>query len=374
MGRRPAIGLYRATDIILGAGATCEMHIHAINLPRFVVVGPNVLPKVTDIMTRLNVKGGVLLVSGESYTRAPADRVEESIANMGLKVMRLTAKDATEQTVCEVEQAACESKSTMVIAVGGGKSIDVAKMASNKQNLPFISIPTSAAHDGIASPIASVKSTSGSVSVMAQPPMALIADTEIIGGAPRRFLISGCGDIIAKYTAVRDWALAHRLRGDYYGEYAASLALMSAELVTEDIDLIARGLDMGIHAVIEGLISCGYAMCIAGSSRPCSGSEHLFAHALDKIGAGRAMHGEKCGVGTIMMMYLHGGDWKSVKEVLAKVGAPTTAKQLGVTDQQLIDALCLSHTIRPDRYTVLGEKGISPEAAWDLARITGVIC
>jgi glycerol dehydrogenase-like iron-containing ADH family enzyme len=76
------------------------MHIHAINLPRFVVVGPNVLPKVTDIMTRLNVKGGVLLVSGESYTRAPADRVEESIINMGLKVMRLTAKDATSQTVC----------------------------------------------------------------------------------------------------------------------------------------------------------------------------------------------------------------------------------------------------------------------------------
>ncbi len=350
------------------------MHIHAINLPRFVVVGPNVLPNVTDIMTRLNVKGNVLLVSGDSYTKAPAEQVEESVAKMGLDVRRFIAKDATEQTVAEVERAVCESKSSMVMAVGGGKSIDVAKMASNKQRLPFISIPTSASHDGIASPIASVKSAGGPFSVMAQPPIALIADTEIIGGAPRRFLISGCGDIIAKYTAVRDWGLAHRLRGEYYGEYAASLALMSAELVTEDIDLVARGLDVGIHAIIEGLISCGYAMCIAGSSRPCSGSEHLFAHALDKIGAGRAMHGEKCGVGTIMMMYLQGGDWKSVKEVLTKVGAPTTAKQLGITDQQLVDALCMAHTIRPERYTVLGEKGISPEAAWDLARITGVIC
>lgn len=350
------------------------MHIHAINLPRFVVVGSSVLPMITEVMTKLNVNGRVLLVSGDSYTKGPAELVEDSLKKMGLKVDCFAAKDATEETAKIVGDLIGECKSVMVVSVGGGKSIDVAKLASNERKIPFISIPTSAAHDGITSPIASVKCASGSISKMAQPPIALLADTEIIGSAPRRFLISGCGDIIAKNTAVRDWALAHKLRGDYYGEYAASLALMSAELMAENIDLIARGLDVGIRGVIEGLISCGYAMCIAGSSRPCSGSEHLFAHALDKIGAGKAMHGEKCGVGTIMMMYLHGGDWKSVKDVLAKVGAPTTAKQLGVTDQQLVDALSLAHTIRPDRYTVLGERGITPDAAWDLARITGVIC
>jgi glycerol-1-phosphate dehydrogenase [NAD(P)+] len=208
---------------------------------------------------------------------------------------------------------------------------------------------------------------------MAQPPIALLADTDLIAKSPRRYIVSGVGDLIAKYTAVRDWSLAHRLRGEYYGEYAASLALMSAELITENIDLVSRGLDMGIRSLIEGLISCGYAMCIAGSSRPCSGSEHLFCHALDKLCAGKALHGEKCGVGTIMMMYLHGGDWKSVKEVLMKVGAPTNAKQLGIKDEQLTEALTIAHTIRPDRYTILGERGIAPEAAEDLARITGVI-
>ncbi|MBM5805214.1 MAG: NAD(P)-dependent glycerol-1-phosphate dehydrogenase [Candidatus Verstraetearchaeota archaeon] len=349
------------------------MSIHAINLPRFVIVGSNVLPKVKEVLIRLSVKGDVLLVSGETYTKEPAELVKDSIEELGLTVHTIGVKDASEASVGAVECRIEESGASMVISVGGGKTIDIAKLASNKQNVPFISVPTSAAHDGISSPVASVKTKNGSTSIMAQPPIALLADTDIIVKSPRRYIISGVGDIVAKYTAVRDWGLAHRLRGEYYGEYSASLALMSAELITENIDLVARGLDAGIRVVIEALISCGYAMCIAGSSRPCSGSEHLFAHALDKNCAGKALHGERCGVGTIMMMYLHGGDWKNVKNVLSRVGAPTTAKQLGLKDQQLVDALTIAHTIRPERYTILGEKGITPEAAEDLARITGVI-
>jgi len=349
------------------------MHIHAINLPRFVIVGSGVIPKVKEVLLRLNVEDQVLLISGENYTREPASLVKDSVEELGLTIHSIGVREASPAGVETVEARIRETGASMVISVGGGKTIDVAKLASNKQNIPFISVPTSAAHDGISSPIASIKGANGSLSVMAQPPVALLADTDIIEKSPRRFTISGCGDIIAKYTAVRDWGLAHRLRGEYYGDYAASLALMSAELVHENIDLVARGLDAGIRVVIEALISCGYAMCIAGSSRPCSGSEHLFSHALDRICAGGALHGEKCGVGTILMMYLHGGDWRSIRDVLERVGAPTTAKQIGVTDEQLVEALTISHTMRPDRYTILGDKGITPEAARDLARLTGVI-
>ena len=125
--------------------------------------------------------------------------------------------------------------------------------------------------------------------------------------------------------------------------------------------------------VVEALISCGYAMCIAGSSRPCSGSEHLFSHALDMVASKPALHGEQVGVGTIMMMYLHGGDWKRVKEALQALGAPTTAKELGVSDDAVIEALTIAHKIRPDRYTILGDKGLTREAAERLAVNTGVI-
>lgn len=348
-------------------------HIHAINLPRFVIVGAGVIPQVGEVLCRLNFKGELLLACGETFTKDPAAQVEESVRRLKIPVHSCCVKDASLPTVEGLVKAIAETGSGMVVSVGGGKTIDVAKMASFKQGIPFISVPTSAAHDGIASPIAALKDTNGSMSTMAHPPVALLADTDIIASSPRRYIVSGVGDITAKYTAVRDWSLAHRLKGEYYGEYAASLALMSAELITENIDLIARGLDVGIRDLIEALISCGYAMCIAGSSRPCSGSEHLFSHALDKICAGQALHGEKCGVGTIMMMYLHGGDWKVVKDVLSRVGAPTTARELGIRDEDIIAAMTMAHTIRPDRYTILGERGITRDAAENVARITGVI-
>ena len=62
-------------------------------------------------------------------------------------------------------------------------------------------------------------------------------------------------------------------------------------------------------------------------------------HALDKIAPKPALHGEQCGVGTIMMMYLHGGNWQEIREALKKIGAPVTAEELGIEDKYIIEAL-----------------------------------
>ena len=110
-------------------------------------------------------------------------------------------------------------------------------------------------------------------------------------------------------------------------------------------------------------------MAIAGTSRPASGAEHLFSHALDKLEASNAMHGEQCGVGTIMMEYLHGGDWKKIRDALSMLGAPVTAKELGLKDEEVIKALEIAHSIRPERYTVLGKEGLTTATA-SMMRLT----
>ena len=114
-------------------------------------------------------------------------------------------------------------------------------------------------------------------------------------------------------------------------------------------------------------------MSIAGSSRPASGAEHKFSHALDQIADTPALHGAQCGIGTIMMMYLHGGDWEQVRKALKAVGAPTTAQQLNIPDEQIIQALVKAHEIKPERYTILGFKGLTEDAAGALAKTTMVI-
>src|SRR5438132_636311 len=112
---------------------------------------------------------------------------------------------------------------------------------------------------------------------------------------------------------------------------------------------------------------------IAGSSRPASGSEHKFSHALDRIAKKPGLHGEQCGVGTIMMMYLHSGNWQEVRDALLAIGAPTTARALGVTDDEIVQALVHAHEINKERYTILGDEGLTLEAAERLAKITKVV-
>ena len=154
--------------------------------------------------------------------------------------------------------------------------------------------------------------------------------------------------------------------------YAADLAMMSAKIVMENSSEFAKkGLDARV--IVEGLISAGVASCIAGSSRPCSGAEHLFSHALDKIAPGIGLHGEKCGIGSIMMAKLQGHDWQKIEKTLKDVGAPTTARQIGLNPDVIIKALTIAQELRPERYTILKEIKMTSKKAENLAKSTRVI-
>jgi glycerol-1-phosphate dehydrogenase [NAD(P)+] len=346
---------------------------HYMQLPREVIVGRDVLDRTGEVCERLGFRGTALIVSGPVTYPLAGIRVAKSVAKSGSNVEHVIVKESTEASLESVVQEVKRTKASLVLGLGGGKDIDLAKLASAKSAIPFLSIPTAASHDGIASPYASIKGSEKPYSIRAQAPSAILTDVEAIAKSPYRLLAAGCGDIVAKYTAVKDWQLAHKLKNEYYGDYAAELALMSAELVTKNAREIVQRSIGGVRTVVEALISCGVAMSIAGSSRPCSGAEHLFSHALDIIAGETSLHGERAGVGAILCSYLQGSDWESVRSFLREIGAPTTARDLKVSGEQVIKALMIAHSLRPDRYTILGETGIAEPAAEKAAKVTGVI-
>ena len=148
---------------------------------------------------------------------------------------------------------------------------------------------------------------------------------------------------------------------------------MSAKLVIENAELFVYRRDEGLRVLLEALISCGVAMSIAGSSRPCSGSEHLFSHALEMQNSHHGMHGEQCGVGSIMIAYLYKANWQTIRNTLKQMGAPITANELGVKDVDVVKALELAGKIRPERYTILHKLNLNFEACEKTARATGII-
>lgn len=346
--------------------------IHRIDLPRIVIVGESILSRLYLICKELGFHKS-FIVTGKTTYKVAGKHILELLEAQGIQANYTYVEDATLETVERVKKEILVNQADVVLGVGGGRNIDVAKLSAAETGKFFISVPTVASHDGIASSLASIKGMDRPYTVKAASPIAVVMDSKIIAESPFRFTASGCGDIISKAVEVRDWRLAHEENGDYYGGYAGSLSLMSSELVIEAAQQIRDKLEDGIRTLLEALVSCGVAMSIAGSSRPTSGSSHLFSHALDQITEKPALHGEQCGVGSIMMSKLHGLDWKEIRASLEVIGAPTNAEGLGIDEETVIEALVKAQSIRPNRYTILNKHKLTKKSARELAESTGII-
>ncbi len=359
-------------------------YIQEIVIPRRVAFGPKAVQKLPYICEDLGIKK-LAIFSGRTHTKKLASKVivpqiEDFIdyshfifpENVELEYLYSKAKDLNESQF-------------FLMAVGGGKIIDYVKVIASLSKSEYIAVPTNASHDGFSSPyvnfilreqISKYKERSKSARYSPISPLAVIGDTNLISQAPKESLSSGVGDSLSKWVAVRDWKLAHRLKGSKFDTYAATFSEMTANMVEERVMSLKRLFfsEIGVRVLMKALGSSGVAMCIAGSSRPASGSEHLVSHALDKLSHEyeyKISHGHQTGLASILMMYLHGDDWKRIRNILLEVEAPITLKELGIDRDIMIEALQEAQKIRPERYTILAE-GLTAKAASNAIEKTGI--
>jgi glycerol-1-phosphate dehydrogenase [NAD(P)+] len=339
--------------------------LESFEVPRYVVFGPGAALKLGEVLAKLGARR-IAVITGPTTSR----RIAESILSQLEYEFHIFSE---EDLRLRVDQ-------DIVVGIGGGKPLDLAKVVAYISRKPLVIIPTSASHDGIASPYISyvLNKKLSEYGKVAVSPLAILADTKIILGAPPRLLRAGIGDLLGKAVSLRDWALAHRVKGEDYSEYAAILARASYEIVARNAAKISGfKREEDVRTLVKSLIGCGVAMGIAGSSRPCSGSEHLFAHAIElraeEAGLRDIVHGELVALGAIVMAYLHGMNWRKLKEVVKSAGLPIRLKEAGVDRDLAIQALTMAHKLRPDRYTILGESGLSREAAERALEDTGLV-
>jgi len=348
-----------------------RMQSHKMELPRLIEIGEKNINDFGKFLLSLNKPKKVSLIAGINVQKILKKKIEKSLKLKKIQFIWHTSIDNQIKSLNKIQKDVKKNNSDLIVGIGGGRSVDTAKLISYNLRKPFVSLPTAASHDGMASPFVSIKSNKPH-SIVATAPMGVFVDIDIIKKAPSKLLASGCGDLIANIIAVKDWQLGHEKKKEYYGRYAADLALMSAKIVMENSSEFAKkGLDARV--IVEGLISAGVASCIAGSSRPCSGAEHLVSHALDKLAPGIGLHGEKCGLGSIMIGKLQGQDWKKIIKTLKDVGAPTSAKQIGLKPEIIVKALMIAQELRPERYTILKEIKMTEKVALNLAKSTKII-
>ncbi len=346
-----------------------------IQVSRRVAFGPNAVQKIPEVCKDIGIKN-LQIFSGSSFTK---NITKKSVLPLLEGLLDFTHNIFSEEVELDDLRSFANDisgRQTYLMAIGGGKIIDYVKIIASLTNSEYITVPTNASHDGFSSPyinfllrekIQEEKNRNSFPKYSPISPLAVVGDTTLISKAPIESLTAGVGDVISKWVAVKDWKLAQLLKGEDFDIYAATFSEMTAKMVEDQVKSLGKNFfsEKGVRALIKSLGSSGVAMCIAGSSRPASGSEHLISHALDKLSHiydFKIAHGHQTGLSSILMMYLHGGDWLRLKKILKEVNAPVSLYELGIDQDIMLEALKIACNIRSERYTILSE-GLSKRAA-----------
>lgn len=253
-----------------------------------------------------------------------------------------------------------------VVGLGGGKIIDCAKFAAARIGLPLVAVATNLSHDGLCSPVATLDNDAGRGSYGVPNPIAVVIDLDVIRRAPGRYVRSGIGDAISNISAVADWELANRERGEDIDGLAAALARQAGEAVLRHPGSVDD--DGFLQVLAEGLVLTGIAMSVAGDSRPASGACHEINHAFDLLYPKRAApHGEQCGLGAAFAMHLRGAREESALMVraLRRHKLPVLPGDIGFTEDEFVRAVEFAPQTRPGRYTILEHLDLSTDQIRD---------
>jgi glycerol-1-phosphate dehydrogenase [NAD(P)+] len=297
----------------------------------------------------------IALLRSAGLPDAITARVQRALADVDV-AFDTTEDDPSLEAVSRLV-AALPARCQAVLAVGGGRAVDLAKHTASIMGLPFVAVPTSLSHDGFASPLASLSTTGGRRTLPCRPPAAVIVDTAVALEAPSLLWLAGLGDVAAKVTAVADWKLAFHARQEPVNDLAA---LLSDATVYQLAARPVRDLD-GMRLLATALLLNGVAMSLAGTSRPASGSEHLISHALDRIAARPRLHGVQVGVATYVVAHLQRQGVERVEALLDPSGFFDAVARDPLSRADFLAAVEAAPTMKHDFYSVLSTRDVLPE-------------
>ena len=211
------------------------------------------------IDVRHGAVGGIGTMLADQRISAGGDVAVAVGPGQGEQIAATLARTLQRADVFPVEGGSIEAARTLsaelgagtydaVVGIGGGRTIDVAKYAASLTGLPMVAVATSLAHDGLASPVASLVHNERKGSYGVQIPIGVVVDLDYVARSPDAQLRSGLGDALSNLSALADWELAERERGERVDGLAAAFARSGADsllYLREDVALRPVHLDAG---------------------------------------------------------------------------------------------------------------------------------
>ena len=192
----------------------------------------------------------------------------------------------------------------VIVAYGAGTIMDFGRYPAFKLGIPFVAVPTLASSDGFTASICSVIIKGQKKSISMKAPALVVADLDIIQGAPKRLVASGINDILAKYISIVDWKIAAMVAGEDFCPMVCGLAQEALDIMRAAADKYAATGEIDHEAMTMAQMKSGLTMQLWDNSRAASGAEHLMAHLVEmhppRFEKAEGIHGECVGVGTFL--------------------------------------------------------------------------
>ena len=288
---------------IKSAHCSCgKIHTHAID---DIIIGGGAVNHICEIVERYGSNAFVL--SDVNTYKAAARKVCTLLDEKNIKYTSYTINEETpepdERSVGSVVMH-YDRSCDVIVAVGSGVINDIGKLLAVTVDKPYIIVASAPSMDGYASATSSMTRDGLKISLPTKCANVIIGDTEILAAAPMRMLVSGIGDMLAKYVSICEWRISHIITGEYYCERIAELVRFALKRCACNASGLIKRDPKAIEAVFEGLVIGGVAMTYAGLSRPASGVEHYLSHIWDmrgvEFGTPVDLHGIQCAVGTLI--------------------------------------------------------------------------
>ncbi|MDC7287242.1 glycerol dehydrogenase [Blautia schinkii] len=260
--------------------------------------------------------------------------------------------EVTEETIEERTQELLTHKPDVILGIGGGKTIDVAKAVGTKLDTPFIIVPTIAATDAPTSSLSVIYRKDGSHAgefFYDHSPRILVVDSKIIADAPTRFLVSGMGDALATLIEADSTRKSNTPNLVYHkdGGFRQTLAGRAIAKACYD-SLMKYGVQAKIacenHVVteaLENIIETNILLSGLGFENNATSGAHSINDGLTAMeNSSKTMHGEKVAFGCIVQLIAECAKTEYLEEVLTfcmSVGLPVCLEDVFVenTDENI---------------------------------------
>ncbi len=232
-----------------------------------------------------NEKKALRKIKGKEIITNNSDFTKNLLEEAGFNFYHVV-DEATIETVNVIKEEMRNIRAKEIVAVGGGKAIDVAKKVAADLNIKLISFPTAPSHDGLISKNCSLYEEGKRKTISAVYPRKIIVPLNLWrnSGKLRK---AGICDLISNFVALQDLSLAEK-QGEKFESLYKYLSLQATKLINFGKE----------RHFAYALIFSGLAM--EKTSRYCSGSEHIIERLLEEKIQNSYLHGQLSGTGTLI--------------------------------------------------------------------------